>query len=276
MARTNIIFTGEGGQGVQTIAEIFAKTLNAKGFEVGSIPSFGVEQRGTPSTAFISFSDSLLRQPTFSQTDYLVILSERALHLMYPYTSKKTVIVFDSSTVSSAKVSGLSHTILGVPATKIAGTHFSPKTANLILLGAISKLLKLDSDLVWSEVIAKLGKKFKTKEIESENKKAFEYGYEMTLETKDFSKADFRPKARAIIIRNDTKIAEVVPARCKGCGICIAKCPVSALSFGDELGVFSTPVPICDLEKCITCGNCLQYCPDGAIRVTKLKVESKK
>jgi formate hydrogenlyase subunit 6/NADH:ubiquinone oxidoreductase subunit I len=37
------------------------------------------------------------------------------------------------------------------------------------------------------------------------------------------------------------------------------------------LGVFATPIPKVDLEKCIACGNCRNFCPDGAISVIKDK-----
>ena len=56
---------------------------------------------------------------------------------------------------------------------------------------------------------------------------------------------------------------------CTGCGTCIEKCPVKALSFGEDLGVFAFPVTKIDLEKCIVCGNCRRFCPDGAIGVDK-------
>ncbi len=51
-------------------------------------------------------------------------------------------------------------------------------------------------------------------------------------------------------------------AWCKGCGICVAFCPKSALSLQKEKAVH-------DVEKCIVCGMCELYCPDLAITVDK-------
>ncbi|PIU02197.1 ketoisovalerate oxidoreductase, partial [Candidatus Shapirobacteria bacterium CG09_land_8_20_14_0_10_49_15] len=48
-----IIFAGEGGQGVQVIAEILAKAAFWDGQPSLYIPNFGVEQRGGVSLAFV-------------------------------------------------------------------------------------------------------------------------------------------------------------------------------------------------------------------------------
>lgn len=56
---------------------------------------------------------------------------------------------------------------------------------------------------------------------------------------------------------------------CKGCGICLEKCPTRALIFGKEMGVYSTPAPKVDPKKCNLCGICEINCPDCAIRVDK-------
>ncbi len=63
----------------------------------------------------------------------------------------------------------------------------------------------------------------------------------------------------------------IFPALCKGCGLCIEKCPVDVMSWSDELGVYGTPAVEIDEEGCIYCGICEQVCPDVAILVTKEK-----
>ncbi len=57
---------------------------------------------------------------------------------------------------------------------------------------------------------------------------------------------------------------------CKGCGLCIEKCPQKCLSFdknrNNHYGTFTVK---CDIGKCIACGICEIHCPDQAIRVDK-------
>ncbi|KJS12192.1 MAG: 4Fe-4S ferredoxin [Peptococcaceae bacterium BRH_c8a] len=57
---------------------------------------------------------------------------------------------------------------------------------------------------------------------------------------------------------------------CKGCGLCVQKCPKKCMSWSDVLGVYGTPsVKIND--ECIACGICQNFCPDCAITVDKKK-----
>lgn len=52
---------------------------------------------------------------------------------------------------------------------------------------------------------------------------------------------------------------------CTGCGICVEKCPVNAISLKKEKAVI-------DMEKCIRCGKCHDVCPQGAVRHDSEKI----
>ena len=54
------------------------------------------------------------------------------------------------------------------------------------------------------------------------------------------------------------------PGKCKACGICAGRCPVSAIDGGKNL------IHIIDQEKCIKCGTCFENCPPRFGAVTKL------
>ncbi|HPU36208.1 MAG TPA: 4Fe-4S binding protein [Bacillota bacterium] len=60
------------------------------------------------------------------------------------------------------------------------------------------------------------------------------------------------------------------PGLCKGCGLCIEKCPKKSLSWSDTLGVYGTPTVKAN-DECTACGICQEVCPDCAIRVERMK-----
>ncbi|MDI6710764.1 MAG: 4Fe-4S binding protein [Bacillota bacterium] len=58
----------------------------------------------------------------------------------------------------------------------------------------------------------------------------------------------------------------VFPGLCKGCGLCIQKCPKNSLGWSKVLGIYGTPSVEPD-ENCIACGICAAVCPDCAILI---------
>ena len=56
---------------------------------------------------------------------------------------------------------------------------------------------------------------------------------------------------------------------CKGCGLCIVKCPKKCLDWSKEVGIYQTPAVKPSAEECIACGMCAMLCPDSAIRIDK-------
>ena len=58
---------------------------------------------------------------------------------------------------------------------------------------------------------------------------------------------------------------------CKGCGLCILKCPVKAIKFSKtKLGYYGTPTVEANESICISCGICETICPDCALVVSIL------
>lgn len=68
---------------------------------------------------------------------------------------------------------------------------------------------------------------------------------------------------------NDKGTWIIFSGLCKGCGLCIEKCPVKCIGWSEELGVYGTPRVQANMGKCIVCGMCQLVCPDTAIRVEK-------
>lgn len=254
---------------MQKIAQALNIAASEKSFAT-YINSFGVEQRGTPSLAYIKISKSAIAYPRFKYADICLIMNARSIEPVEPHISANTEIIFDSSTLSVNDLPKSTSKTFALPATKLAKEKFHPRSYNIILFGVVCRKLNIDKNIAWQSILRVLGQKFTSKEIEEKNKDALEFGYEAVLEYKEYSKPAYDTKKSISYYKNKDKKAEIVPKRCKGCLICVLKCPVKALKPGEDLGVFSTPVPEIDLDKCIACGNCRRFCPDGAISVDKI------
>lgn len=68
----------------------------------------------------------------------------------------------------------------------------------------------------------------------------------------------------------------IYPELCKGCGLCIHKCPTNIIVWSkDKLGIYGTPiVETNDQDRCIACFKCEMVCPDIAIRIDKVGKKS--
>lgn len=122
-----IIFAGEGGQGIQVIAEILAKAAFLENKTATYIPNFGVEQRGGISVAFVTIQNSPIVYPKFIKADFIVILSERARERVKNHIDEKTTIILGPAVLNGIKPD--------MPA----------KTWNIVSLGQLNKIAKVVS-----------------------------------------------------------------------------------------------------------------------------------
>ena len=99
-----IALAGEGGQGVQAIAEILAEAANEGGKSALYIPNFGVEQRGGVSIAFVQISDGEIGSPKFQKADILIPLSPRSVQRTQMYAGMDTIYIYDNSLIAEAEV----------------------------------------------------------------------------------------------------------------------------------------------------------------------------
>ena len=70
-----ITLAGEGGQGVQAIAQIMVNAAFNEGKNACYLPNFGLEQRGGVSLSFVQISDSEIGAPKFKISDIVIALS---------------------------------------------------------------------------------------------------------------------------------------------------------------------------------------------------------
>ena len=182
---TRIALAGEGGQGVQSVAEIITEAAYDSGREALYIPNFGVEQRGGVSIAFVQVSDHKIGAPKFQKADIVVALSSRAVVRTNQYVGVNTVFVYDSGLedveTNLPKVAGQ---IIGIPALETAKLELDTRVFNVIIMGAVIKVTGVVTpEQAKAALEKKLGHKFQENpQLRELNFRALERGMELVNE----------------------------------------------------------------------------------------------
>ena len=183
MARSiKMVLAGEGGQGVQSVAEIIVEAANEEGRECLYIPNFGVEQRGGVSVAFAQISDEVIGAPKFDIGDVVVALSERSVHRTKQYVGPETIFMFDSSIdISEKDLPQNAAKVLSIPAVEISKNELHPRVFNIIIMGAVLGATEVISREDAKKAIeSKLSAKFeKQPNLRDLNFSAIERGFEL-------------------------------------------------------------------------------------------------
>jgi len=270
----NILLAGEGGQGVQTVAKIIASAAKKSEKHVTYLPSFGVEQRGGVSLAFVKIQPTPISYPRFKNADIVVAFCNRSIESIEDFLKENSSLIYDDSTIENEKLDLIRNKInrfIKISAQKIAQEKYSIKSANMLLLGALSaKLSEIDPRNVENEILAEFKDKIAEKpQIKDLNIRAFREGLDLA---KNFRQDTLSGKVEKEIkteFSDDQKTWIRFPEYCKSCGLCLIRCPVKALKFSENNGFLGNPLPIVEINKCIACGKCMEICPDGAIEVKK-------
>lgn len=180
-----IILAGEGGQGVQSVAEIIAEAANEEGREALYIPNFGVEQRGGVSVAYLQIGDEAIGFPKFQIADIVIALSDRAVHRTRQYVGPGTVFVYDSGIegVEDA-IPTNAKKVLPIPALQVAKDELNPRVFNIIIMGAVVRATNVVSEARAKDAIEKkLGYKFeKNPKLRELNYMAIDRGAELVAD----------------------------------------------------------------------------------------------
>jgi 2-oxoglutarate ferredoxin oxidoreductase subunit gamma len=186
MALVKIALAGEGGQGVQSVAEIIAEAAYNEEKQTIYIPNFGLEQRGGVSIAFIQVSDERIGAPKFNKADVVIALSERAVGRTAHYSDENTLFVYDSGfKVDDTDLPSEAKKIIGLPAIDTANKELHPRVFNIIIMGAVIGLTNIvDFEAAKTALENKLGYKFeKNPDLRELNFKALELGKQMAEES---------------------------------------------------------------------------------------------
>ncbi len=165
---TTILLVGVGGQGTILAGDLLAKTAAASGYDVKISEIHGMSQRGGSVSTVVRFGDevsSMICDPGCADiiVSFEAIEALRAQHYL---KMDDGALFVNDETITPVSVSignaEMPHDVdsrlrdLGavlIPAGQIARDAGSPKSTNVVLMGALSTALPFTED-VWREVIS--------------------------------------------------------------------------------------------------------------------------
>jgi len=170
------IFAGFGGQGVLSMGLNLAQAAMLDGKNVTYLPSYGAEVRGGTANCTVAISDEDIASPVASSPDFLVVMNQPSL-VRFQNQVESGGILFVNSSLIDAEVSRGDIDIVSVPANSIAEKLGSPRSANMVMLGALTKKSNLVS---LSSVIEGLRDALKNKQgLIAINQDALTAGYDL-------------------------------------------------------------------------------------------------
>jgi len=140
------------------------------------LPSYGAEVRGGTANCTVAISDEEIASPVASSPEFVVAMNQPSL-IRFQNQIQSGGVLFINSSLVEIDVSRGDIDIIKVPANTMAEEIQSPRSANMVMLGAFTK----KSDLVSiSTLIDGLKSTFKNKtDLIAINKKALMAGYDL-------------------------------------------------------------------------------------------------
>lgn len=170
------IFAGFGGQGVLSMGLSLTQAAMLEGKNVTYLPSYGAEVRGGTANCTVAVSDEEIASPVASAPEYVVVMNKPSL-VRFQHQLESGGLFFINSSLVEADVSRGDIHVVEVPASAIAEELGSPRSANMVMLGAFTKKTNLVS---LSTLVEGLESTLKgKKKLVAVNKKALTAGYDL-------------------------------------------------------------------------------------------------
>ncbi|MFX1482793.1 MAG: 2-oxoacid:acceptor oxidoreductase family protein [Promethearchaeota archaeon] len=137
--RVEIRIAGTGGMGVVLAGVILGHAAVIYGnLEAVQSQSYGSEARGTAAKSEVIISDKVINYPKVRESDYLIVMSQKALDTYLKDAKTGSVILVDPDLVDTQKVRD-SFEIVEVQAMKTADELGLRLVSNMVMLGALVK-----------------------------------------------------------------------------------------------------------------------------------------
>ncbi len=168
--KKNIRFSGAGGQGVILASVLLARAYGlGEGLNISQTQSYGPEARGGACKAELVVSDIDIDYMKVNKADVFVAFNQAGFEKYISDVKEGGAILINSTLIDSVNKDYYS-----VPATEIAEKLGNRKSVNIVMLGALTRLL---DDVSKISVLNELKENFGNDLIDV-NEEAFALGYE--------------------------------------------------------------------------------------------------
>ena len=169
--KTDLIFSGIGGQGTILLGKLMCGAAFKKGLTVTLAPAYGQEKRGGRASCQVVISEKI-GSPVISFADTVLVMDEDSYKDYVGSVKPNGFLIVNSSMVSVENVRD-DITVIELPVSDLARDLGNMKASNMIALGAVCKTLDI---VTLDEVKEELKAKMKPALLEG-NMKALEVGY---------------------------------------------------------------------------------------------------
>jgi 2-oxoglutarate ferredoxin oxidoreductase subunit gamma len=136
-----IVFSGQGGQGVRLVSTLLGRACATAGKQVASSASYGPEVRGSHTRSEVIVSDALIVYPRVLHPTILVALSQEGYNRAYAEVPADGCILYEAEAVTPA--AGVAAQQFPISAIRIASELGDAGSANMVMLGAVAALAEL-------------------------------------------------------------------------------------------------------------------------------------
>lgn len=171
------MFSGSGGQGSALMAKMVCKGAMKENLRVVMTQTYGIEQRGGDSTAFVIISDEPIGSPIVEQDANVAVgLSPTTYQGCYEGTCEGGTLFCNTSLIENpGKEKGFS--LVKLPVSDMAVELGSVRSANMVMLGAVIAKTGMLKKQTVEEIITKVIGAKKPALVDM-NVKAFQAGYD--------------------------------------------------------------------------------------------------
>ncbi|RPJ64179.1 MAG: 2-oxoacid:ferredoxin oxidoreductase subunit gamma [Dehalococcoidia bacterium] len=170
------LIAGFGGQGVLSMGLNLAEAAMLQGKHVTYLPAYGAEVRGGTANCTVAISDEEIASPVASSPEFVIAMNQPSAVKFQHHIQSGGVFFLNSSLIEVEIMRG-DIEIVRVPANKIAESLGSPRSANMVMLGAFTRKSGL-VDL--PDVLAALKRILSAKKkLVDINEKALKSGYDL-------------------------------------------------------------------------------------------------